>query len=328
MVGGQYVFRRYGSRMTDSGWAASAGALANVTPGFDARVRAELSTAYRQAPAILDLGMIDEMRNVWKVEPGSPADRASLIETHLFTYLVAEIESGTNLPLTQARSLLADAAATFTALGLLTIEQDAAVRFASIAPLSRSIAERASTVAWALAGSSAEQRLRRALLVEIRGLEFLLGYLPDVRVDRDAGDLEYARTRFLEIASVNAGGYVLDKKGSVLSIGGEKRPTLTSVVSDAAGPFAYPELSVHAHPTGHLHVATTEWSKGGHGQVWFDRKSTVHDEGRLCEGAVLAFSKAVVAVAGQIGCDDRRTYDWAAGITGLWQEWCHANGCP
>ncbi len=313
--------------MTDRGWAARVGGHANVTPGFDARVRAELSTAYRQAPAVLDLGMMDERRNVWKVEPGSPADQASLIETHLFLYLASGREGGTNLPLTQARSLLADAAATFTALGLITIEEDAATRFASIAPLSRSIAERASTVAWVLAGISAEQWLRRALLVEIRGLEFLLGYLPDVRVGRDAGDLEHARTRFLKIAEVNAGGYVLDKKGSVLSIGGEKRPTLTSVVSDAAGPSAYAELSVHAHPTGYLHVVSTEWSRGGNGQVWFDRKSTVHDEGRLCEGAVLAFSKAVVAVADQIGCDDRPTYDWAARITGLWQEWCHANGC-
>lgn len=314
--------------MTESGSANPRAAHASVTPEFDARVRADLSTKYRRAAAVLDLGVLDETRNVWRIGAGSPAEREPLIETRLFMYLAAEIDSGgTNLPLSQARSLLADAAATFAALGLLTVEHEPALRFAAIAPLARSITERASTVYWALKGSTAEQRLKRALLIELRGLEFLLAYLPEVRVDRDASDLEHAKGSFLEIADVAAGGYVLDRRGLVLSVGGETRRTLTSVVSDATVPFAYAELSVHAHPTGYLEVASTEWSSGGRGQVWFDRKSTVHDEGRLSESALVAFVKAVVAVADQIGADSRPVYDWAAGIISLWQEWCCANGC-
>lgn len=314
--------------MTGSGSANHQAAHASVTREFDARVRADLSREYRRAPAVLDLGALDETRNVWRIGAGSRAEREPLIETRLFMYVAAEIDSGgTNLPLSQARSLLVDAAATFGALGLVTVEDEPALRFAAIGPLARSIAERASTVAWVLTGSSAEQRLQRALLVEIRGLEFLLAYLPEVRVDRDASDLEHARDRFLEVADVAAGGYVLDKRGLVLSVGGETRPTLTSVVSDATVPPAYAELSAHTHPTAYLHVASTEWSGGGSGQVWFDRKSTVHDEGRLSDSAIVAFVKAVVAVADQIGADSRPVYDWAAGITGLWQEWCCANGC-
>jgi hypothetical protein len=313
--------------MTDSGSATPNYAHASVTPEFDAKVRADLSAAYRRAPAVLDLGMLDETRNIWKIGPGSHAERELLVKTRLFMYLVAEIDGGTNLPLSQARSLLADAAATFVALGLLTIEEDSALRFAAIAPLARSIAERAATVAWVLTASTAEQRLRRALLVELRGLEFLLAYLPEARRNRNGSDLEHARDRFLEIADVDAGGYELDKKGLVLRVGGETRPTLTSVVSEATVSAAYAELSAHAHPTGYLHLASAEWSRGGNGQVWFERKSTVHDEGRLCESAVLAFARAVVAVADQIGCNSLPATEWAVGIARLWGKWCRSNGC-
>jgi hypothetical protein len=313
--------------MNDPGSETTGGARASITPEFDDRVRADLSAAYRRAPAILELGVLDRSRGVWRIGRGSPAEREPLIETRLFMYLAAEIEGGTNLPLSQARSLLADAAAAFGALGLVTREGDVALRFASIAPLARSIAERASTVAWVLTGGSGKQRLQRALLVEIRGLEFLLAYLPEVRVDRDSSDLEHARQRLLEIADVDADGFVLDRRGSVLTIGAETRPTLTSLVSGATVPSAYAELSVHAHPTGYLHVASTEWSSGGSGQVWFERKSTVHDEGRLCESAVLAFERAVVGVADHIGCDSRPAYEWVARIADLWQQWCRANGC-
>lgn len=324
---GRLILARYGSDMTNGESTSAAGPQGLVASEFDATVRAALSNAYRRAPTVLRLGMLDDARNVWNIAPGSPAEREPLIETRLFMYLAAEIDRGTNLPLSQARSLLADAAAIFKVLGLVILEHETALRFASIAPLARSIAERSSTVAWVLTADDAEKRLQRALLVEIRGLEFLIRYLPDVRVDRDASDLEHARERFLEIAEVDAGGYELDRARWVLSVGSETRPTLTSIVADSTTPSAYAELSVHSHPTGYLHVASTEWSSGGHGQVWFERKSTVHDEARLCEGALLAFSKALIAAADHIGANTRPVYEWAAGITNLWQDWCAENGC-
>jgi hypothetical protein len=184
---------------------------------------------------------------VWRVHPAAPAAKERVISTRLFIYLPVEIASGgTNLPLTQARALLTDCAATFKVIGSVTLENETPVRFAAMAPLARSVVERAATVAWVLTASGEEQRLRRALIVEIRGLEFLRAYLPDVRTERDASDLEQARARFLELARTEAGGYELDKKGFLLDVGGEQRPTLTSIVSDATVPHAYAGLSVHA----------------------------------------------------------------------------------
>lgn len=314
--------------MTDAAAAEFDNSQMNVTSEFDARVRRDLSAAYRRAPALLGLGALDEARNVWTNAAGSAATREPLIETGLLVYAVAELDSGgVNLPLSQARSLLSDAAATFKALASITVDDDTAVRFSAIAPLARSITERASTVAWILAGPNAEQRLQRSLLVEIRGLEFLLKYLPEIRNDRDSSDLVHARNRFLQIADDDAGGFAVDKKGMVLSVGGERRATLTSIVSEMTTPHTYAELSVHTHPTGYLQVASSETSSGGGGQVWFHRKSTVHDEGRLCEGAVLAFGRAVVTVANHIGSEAGPVYAWTTDVVEHCREWCHANGC-
>jgi hypothetical protein len=56
-------------------------------------------------------------------------------------------------------------------------------------------------------------------------------------------------------------------------------------------------MSIYTHPTGHLHVASTDWYNGYHRQAGFDPRSTVHDEGRLCEPALSSFAQALATVA-------------------------------
>lgn len=299
---------------------------------FDRGIRARLAAHFSHAPIVLDLGVCDTAANVWRVSPGSPAHGEQGINTNMFTYLAPEIDDlslGMNLPLTQARALLMDAAWALEAVGIMTTQPEARVRFAAIAPLARSATERAATVVWVIGGRHRNQRLRRALLVEIRGLDHLMAYLPTIRKDSDDRDLRAMRRRLLEIADSEAGGHVLDKRGRLLSIGGETTPRYGDLVTQATGPTAYPELSVHTHPTGYLHAASSEWSGGGggHRQASFVVRSTVHDEGRLCEPAVLSFGKALALVAGYIGVVHDQAVDWVREIAATWGEWCTENGC-
>jgi hypothetical protein len=240
-------------------------------------------------------------------------------------YFAAEIDPDdermeTNLPLTQARALLKDAAGALAAIGVLTVSEDELVRFAGIGPLARACAERAATVHWMMSGEDRDGRLRRALLVELSGIEALLRYLPHARLSRRDADLVAMKDRLLDLARENFAD--CDDDGRM--IGGERLPSLTDRVNGASSPYGYAELNVFTHPTGHLHVTATDWSTGGYRQAAFLPESTIHDEGRLCEAAILPFVEALADVAVYIQVpDDPGLADWMERCAATWVEWVH-----
>lgn len=301
-----------------------------ITPELDRAIRDRLADAYRSGSRLVDLEATDDDAEVWTIAQGSPADEEAGIEVRMLPYIANELgepPGQTNLPLTLARSLLVDAGASIDVLGYVTRVESAAVRFATMAPIARSCTERAATAAWVIGGSDRLQRLSRALIVELRGVESLLRYLPTVRRTRDTEDLHTVRQRLLAIAESECGGYRLDNADRVLEVGEERRLSWSALVSAVTTPYAYAELSVHTHPTGHLHAASAEWFGGGHRQASFMPKSTLHDEGRICEPAVLAYARALTDVAIYIGTATSAPQKWGGRVVGLWREWCLANGC-
>ena len=302
-----------------------------VTSAFDMEVREALGDALRDSISAVRLGAErDEQGSwLWVPAPGSAAasERQSL---RSFPYFInefrADCERGTNLALSQAREMLADAAGSLAAIGELTVVRDPSVRRASIGPVARACAERAATTFWVISGGDEKDRLRRALLVELAGLDRLLKLLPGTRSEGKVDDVEVARDEFIRISTATFSTCERGKRG--WTIDGHSMPSLTDRVQAVTTSVNYAELNVFTHPTGYVMAAHSETVRAGHGQVATVPESSLHDEGRLSEPAVLAFARALEVVSAYLGADARGELTaWAASIAALWARWCRANGC-
>ncbi len=302
-----------------------------VTPVFDMEVREAIRDALRRSLSIVRLGAEDDEQGswLWVPDPDSAAasERQSL---RCFPYFLNElgvdVEPGTNIALSQSREMLADSAGSLAAIGELTVIADPSVRRSSIGPLARACAEKAATAVWVMSGGDEKDRLRRALLVELAGFDRLLKLLPATRSGGKVDDVESARDEFIRVGKASFGSCEKGKQG--WTIDGLSMASLTDRVQSVTSSTNYAELNVFTHPTGHVMAAHSRIARAGHGQVATAPESSVHDEGRLCEPAVLAFARALEAVAAYLGADARaQLTDWAGSITNLWARWCRANGC-
>lgn len=268
-------------------------------PDFDARIRNAVAELLLQSPDMARLGAEPAAPWLWTVTPEAAARRERIsLPFHpygLNDWLHGEDSPGTNLPLSQARVLVADAAGALAAIGHLATTQDPQTRRAGIGPLARACAERASTVCWVLANDDEDERLKRSLLVELDGVNRLLNLLPHTRRTGDVTDVEQARTAFLRVAEERFGSCETSDRG-VTSIDGLRVPSLTKRVTDATSAQGYAELNVFTHPTGHAVAAHTQTAAVEFGQVAWVPVSTLHEEGRLIEPAVLAFAKSAEVV--------------------------------
>lgn len=301
-----------------------------ISDSRDCELRSQLAALYRQAPQLVALDT-DPSAVVWRVPPGSVAASERGIDTRLMAYAVAELstETGMHLPLTQARALLDDTARCFVALASLTESPDAGVRRAAIGPLARSAAEKAATVLWVLKGSDREERLSRALLVELDGIAWLRTYYEHAqKPPHTTPRLDAARTRLLEIADDECGGHRLDKRGRVIAVGDQRLPSFTARVGAVTADHSYTEQSVYTHPTGHFLGVSSNESVARDGLTTFTPQSTLHDEGRLCEPPALALLLAVMEVASLLApVSSLIAETWATGVLNVWETWCSENGC-
>jgi hypothetical protein len=299
----------------------------------DRRLRTELAALYRQAVEVVDFGQ----EWPWTPSKESVAANEPRLVTGLQAFLVAEIAEGNglNLPLTQARSLLREAAGCFEVLAALTVMESPVARLASVGPVARSAAEKSSTARWVLAGESPfvdpsdrTGRLTRALIVEISGIEQLLRFFPEIAREDTQEFLQAARTKLLTLAEVECGPVEVTKKQSLRSIAGVSLPSLTQRVSLASGNQFYAEQSAGTHPTGHSAVLTSHSSWAGDGIVYYETRSTVHGESRLVEPAVMAFCAGLARVGQLIEPLEAWSVErWAIELADKWTEWCVANGC-
>lgn len=301
-----------------------------ISDSRDRELRSQLAVLYRQAPQLVAMDT-DPSAPVWRVPPGSVAASERGIDTRLMAYAIAELstETGMHLPLTQARALLDDAARCFVALASLTESADVGVRRAAIGPLARSAAEKAATVLWVLKGSGREERLGRALLVELDGIAWLRTYYEHAQTQPPTTPrLDAARTRLLEIADDECGGHKLDKRGRVIAVGDQRLPSFTARVGAVTADDSYAEQSVYTHPTGHFLGVSSRESVARDGLSTFTPQSTLHDEGRLCEPAALALLLAMMEVASLLApIPASIAPDWSTGVLNAWQTWCRENGC-
>ena len=265
---------------------------------------------------------------MWAAAPESAAasERESL---RCFPYLINEIggdiERGTNLALSVPR-LLSDSAGSLAGIGELTVMRDPSVRRSSIGPLARACAEKAATAFWVMSGGDERVRLRRALLVELAGVDRLLKLLPATRRGGKIEDVQSARDEFVRVGMTTFGSCERGKRG--WRIAGQSMPSLTDRVQSVTSSSNYAELNVFTHPTGHVMAAHSRIARAGQGQVATAPESSMHDEARLCEPAVLAFAKALEVTAARLGAEaGAELTAWAASIADLWARWCSANGC-
>lgn len=301
-----------------------------VSPMFDMEVRAKIRDALRRSLTVVRLGADDDQVGwLWAPATGSAAasERQSL---RCFPYVISDLGAGalpgTNLALSQSREMLADSAGSLTAIGELTVIDDPCVRRSSIGPLARACAEKAATAFWVMKGLDEDDRFRRALIVELAGLDRLLQLLPATRSGGTVGDVEAARDEFVRIGKATFSSCEKGRRG--WTIDGHSMPSLTDRVQSVTSFTSYAELNVFTHPTGHVMAAHSRVSSARQGQVATAPESSVHDEGRLTEPAVLAFGRALEVAAAYMGIDARaELMDWAASIADLWSRWCGANGC-
>lgn len=294
----------------------------------DEEIRLRLAGQFRSVLDVIDPPNVD---GTWPIESGSPASTDALLTTGLPNFIVAEVSAGgVHLPLTQARSLMEEAAVSLVVLGVHTLANDPALRAAGIPPVARAAAEKAATAFWVLDPPDSSVRLTRSLVVEIAGLDSLLRFFPQIATeDGPEQRLRTARATLIQIAERDCGPVEYDKRDR-LSIDGIALPSLTKRVKDASGQDnAYAEQSASTHPTGHaaLVQATDSWGCGP--VVIYRGASTLHDEGRIVSPAAMSFARTAMAIANLIAC--RPIYDaavsWLSGIADTWVEWCAENGC-
>lgn len=274
------------------------------------------------------LGCEDSSGHGWRVEQGSNADveRISITSPpYLLNEVVADGEySGTNLPLTQARSMILDAAGALMGIGWLTTCEDEQTRAASIGPLARACAERAATAYWVISGEGRDERLIRSLLVEFDGIDRLERLFPQTRTNGFIGDVEDMKAQLLRIAHANF-DLSLDAR---LSIAGQTLPSLTKRVCSASTRYGYAELNAYTHPTGHRYATAAEWSVAAFAQLEFLPRSTLHNEGRLCEVAILCFARALETVSRYLDAPGLpQVREWVTQVVRIWNRWCNQNGC-
>jgi hypothetical protein len=301
----------------------------------DRELRAQLAALYRQAPTVIGFTGTDS-DPLWPIHSDSIAARCPGIETGLPAFFVAELDQrGLDLPLTQARVLMNEAASCFVVLAELTVLPSDATRLAGVAPIARSAAEKAATVHWVLAPEGEWPdpedfvgRLTRSLVVEISGIEQLLRFYPEIQTREITTTLTEARRRLLEIAEQECGTVVRNYNDSLRSIAGVDMPSLTQRVSRASDRPAYAEQSAGTHPTGHIALVSSQTSVGQSGLAAFPARSTMHGEGRVTEPAVTAFGHATVDVGRLLWpVEHWLIKDWVVSILAVWNAWCTENGC-
>lgn len=300
----------------------------SVDPSFDAECRHALVGLLEQSRSLVSLGADADSGHGWRVQPDSIADRERVvldIAPYFMHQLVSEGERiGTNLPLTQARSMVLDAAGALMGIGALTAVKDDNVRMACVGPLARACAERAATAHWVMSGAGEKDRLCRSLLVELSGISQLLKFLPHVREGGEIFDLEATRSEMLRVARNHFKS--VDDKGR--TIDGQRLAALTDRVVGASYRHGYAELNAYTHPTGHRYASDAVYAVAESGQLDFVPRSTLHHEGRLCEVAVLCFARALEVIAAYLDAPGLpQVRKWAVDTTTVWGRWCRMNGC-
>ncbi|WP_395156962.1 hypothetical protein [Ilumatobacter sp.] len=298
-----------------------------ISPERDDAIRLRLAEQFRSAGEVIDPMSVE---GIWPIGPGSAASNDRLLTTGLPNFLVAEVSAGgVHLPLTQARSLMEEAAMAFVSLGLQSLAGDPALRAAAIPPIARAAAEKAATAFWVLDDPDSTMRLNRSLVVEIAGLDSLLRFYPQIATeDGPEQRLRAARDTLIHIAERDCGP--VRYKRTRLSINDVALPSLTQRVKNASGQDnAYAEQSASTHPTGHATLVRSTDSRGSGPVVTYRGSSTLHDEGRIVSPAAVSFARTATVVAQLISC--RPIYDraaaWLPGIADSWSEWCSENGC-
>lgn len=313
-----------------------------VTAKFDKSIRRRLSEKYRSAGDFVRLGSpYADGYWTWEIAEGSDAFRDEPITLGLRHTFVAALDflsrredagrssAGVRLPLSQTRELLVLAAGGIQAVAELTSRtaaKDEVVRRASIGAVARASLEHSATAVWVLAGEDRDERLARALLLEISGVEQLIKYFFEARAGSGIDDLLWARDAYVKVAMEDLGAEVDLER--IPKIDGMQVPKKTELIEQAIGRNPYPELSSFAHPNP-FHGSTLESSSGGReGQFVTVGGSTIHTEARLVEPTLLSFGVALAMVARYVGSEQAEgIVPWLESCVDIWSEWCGENGC-
>jgi hypothetical protein len=303
-----------------------------VSTDFDTGVRDALAVAYQRVHRIVfpDDSLVSPAP--WTAAPGSEAEAAPLIELPQRWITQA---SPIDLPLSIAHGFMAEAADQIATIGTLQSAPES-VRFATIGPLARAASERAATVRWLFDRAlTVDQRLARALVLELHGSERLLSFLRS----NPRQTPEFLERLIDEMASIaearfGVGQVARNKKGGVLAVTGERLPSKTDLFRSGSagtpewGAACYGELSVFTHPTSESRAFLSNEYMVAERQLIFAPRSSVHDEGRLMEPCLLILSEACVLVFAYLGRDlITEVREWNLSAVQLWQSWCTENGC-
>lgn len=312
-----------------------------VSEEFDQDIRTSLAAQYRRALSLVRLGEpFNEGYWSWSVEKDSPASADLPTALRLPHTFIAELDfsdlddrrerhHGIKLPLSQARELLNLAAGGINALATITAlggAEDDIARRASIGAIARASLENSSTALWVISGRDRDERLKRALLLEITGIEQLLKYMGSARVTGEVDDLRRSRDAYVKLVEDDLKMDIT--LSGVPKIAGTQVPKKTELVEMAVDRNPYPELSSFAHPNS-FHGATIALFSGGkEGQFFNVGSSSVHTEGRLAEPALHAFALALVEIAEYTGHrGPLQLSEWITACVNLWNRWCRRNGC-
>lgn len=312
-----------------------------VPEKFDQDIRTRLAAQYRRALELVRLGEpFNEGYWSWKAEPRSSASEDSPAALRLPHTFIAELsfsdheelrgrQHGVKIPLSQARELLNLAAGGINALATITglgSAEDDIARRASVGSIARASLENSATALWVIGGGDRDERLKRALLLEITGIEQLLKYIGSARATGEVDDLRRSRDAYIKLAKDDL---KLDVTlNGVPKMAGMQVPKKTELIEMAVERNPYPELSSFAHPNS-FHGAILAKSSGGKdGQFFNVGSSSVHTEGRLAEPALHAFALALVKIAEYIGYQGPFSLaEWITDCVKLWNQWCARNGC-
>jgi hypothetical protein len=282
-----------------------------VTEAFDRAIRARIRELLHSLLGILPPDSGEEDRGL-TVADGAPAEQALLCTGGLWQWVVAGLgeAGGADPVLSRCLPLLYESIDGMALAGDLQV-RPVRERIAGFGPVVRVATESAVTAAWLVKPDTPEERLARAGIVELKGVESQIAYLADeagrrIELEQElrgiAGELDKL---------LGAGAVRWSASGKVTHVFNQHYPKMMeryeAVFNEhegMSGRAAYVEQSLFSHPVGYRDAVFSEPLSESRGtRVVHTPRSTVHDEGRLAGPALMALGIASAEIGKYVGVD-------------------------
>lgn len=307
-----------------------------VTAEFDLEIRDTIRELLGSLTGLLPPDG-DEDDRALTVAASAPAQQALLCTAGVWHWVVAGLGEGGGADpvLSRCVPLLHESLDGMALAGDLQT-RPVRERIAGFGPVVRVATESAVTATWLVKPDTPEQRLARAGIVELKGVESQIASLAEgegrrIELEQELRGIAGELDRLL-----GAGAVRWNPNGKVTHVADQHYPKMMERYEEAfegsdgmSGSTAYIEQSLFSHPIGYRDVVFSEPLSESRGtRVVHTPRSTVHDEGRLAGPGMMALGIATAEAGKYIGLELWPSVrEVIMELADTWDRWCRENGC-